>query len=604
VISGCTFDHNSTFQNGGAAVVLIGGGTTFTQNIVSFSGNGPGLDTDGPHSCNVFWSNEGGALASGSLGSDEVEADPLYCNRRGHQFTLADGSPARPENSGCGLVGAFGAGCASPAPDFQTILVQQVGGGDFTTIGDAIEWAAPEDTIVVGPGTYAESLRFRRPLTLRSSDGPLATIIDGENTPRVVDADAPVDVTIEGMSITRGPVVPAVLCRGEVVMTLRNCHLTDNAGAPIATLGYVDESEVHLSVERCIVEGNQTALNLASNLAHVTVTGSLFRSNVGASTVNVSGAGPCVFSNNTFYGNTTTEAAIHARDREWPYEDVDLTLTRNIFAGDRGGGYAIWIDGQGGVTHTCNTFYDNKGSSVVGEPMDPTEFEANPLFCDPPGGQFTIDVASPAAPTQNSCGVLIGAFSPACTGVPTLVQDFRASASRGRVELAWAVASDDVVTGFRLLRVDLETNRSEFLPRHGMLEPTARGFIDDTVALASAYSYTLFVSRDGADDVVSLTLDVRTLAGRNELVQNRPNPFNPTTRIDYSLAEPGRVTLEIFDAAGRRVRTLVDTVHEAGANFSVWDGRDDNGAPVATGVYLYRLRSGKFSDSKKMVLLK
>lgn len=613
-ISGNTFDYNSSYGTASAAVLAVGGNVTFERNIISNSGNCAGLDTDGPHSCNVFWNNEGGALASGSLGAGEVEADPLYCDRRALAFTLADGSPALPANSGCGRVGAFDSGCPAAAPDGLTFTVEQGGSGDFTSIADAVDGSAPYDTIEVGPGTYAEFLWLRRPLTIRSSDGPLATILDGENIRRVVEVDAPVDVTVEGLSIVNGhdpsecmygvcQFGSAVFGRGGAAITLRNSRIADNFGEAITTNHFQDGSAVVLSFERCTFEDNATVLQLESDFAAVTVNDCLFRNNTAPSTIAVTGIGPCVITNNTFAGNTTTEATLHIHDPWEEYQVPNVAVTRNIFAGDRGGGYAIWIE-AGNTEHSCNLFNDNKGSSIVGEPMDPTEFEANPLFCNPGSGDYTIDFLSPAAASQSPCGQLIGAFGPACSGVPTLIQDFRATPRSGRVELAWEIVSDDVVTGYRLVRVDLKTNRSQLLPRMGMLDPAAREFVDDTVGRASEYSYTLLVSRENGDDVVSQTLRVRTAAGRNELLQNHPNPFNPATRIDYSVAEPGRVTLEVFDAAGRRVRTLVDAVQEAGANFSVWDGRDDRGVPVATGVYLYRLRTATFSDSKKMVLLK
>ena len=90
------------------------------------------------------------------------------------------------------------------------------------------------------------------------------------------------------------------------------------------------------------------------------------------------------------------------------------------------------------------------------------------------------------------------------------------------------------------------------------------------------------------------------------LAQNRPNPFNPTTTIEYTLADPGRVTLTIFSATGGRVRTLVDEtqVPKAGGFAVVWDGRDDGGRSVASGVYFCRLEAGQFSKTRKLILVK
>jgi hypothetical protein len=88
------------------------------------------------------------------------------------------------------------------------------------------------------------------------------------------------------------------------------------------------------------------------------------------------------------------------------------------------------------------------------------------------------------------------------------------------------------------------------------------------------------------------------------LAQNFPNPFNPTTRIAFGLNEPARVTLRIYDAAGRLVRVLAEGDREAGAYEESWDGRDASGRAVASGIWFYRLEAGAFSQTKKMILLR
>jgi len=88
------------------------------------------------------------------------------------------------------------------------------------------------------------------------------------------------------------------------------------------------------------------------------------------------------------------------------------------------------------------------------------------------------------------------------------------------------------------------------------------------------------------------------------LYQNHPNPFNPTTTIAYDLPSAAYVTLDIFDVKGRRIRTLQAGDQSAGRRAVVWDGRNDTGEPVATGVYFYRLSAGSFTTVRKMVVIK
>jgi hypothetical protein len=91
---------------------------------------------------------------------------------------------------------------------------------------------------------------------------------------------------------------------------------------------------------------------------------------------------------------------------------------------------------------------------------------------------------------------------------------------------------------------------------------------------------------------------------RFELSQNYPNPFNPVTTIEYRLTERSRVTIEVYNVVGQRVRTLVDEEQSAGSYRITWDGADDCGRPVATGIYLYRFCAGDYTETKKMLLVK
>jgi hypothetical protein len=88
------------------------------------------------------------------------------------------------------------------------------------------------------------------------------------------------------------------------------------------------------------------------------------------------------------------------------------------------------------------------------------------------------------------------------------------------------------------------------------------------------------------------------------LDQNYPNPFNPVTNISFALSKPCVVSLEIINITGQKVASLVDGTMEAGNHTILWDSRDSNGQPLASGIYFYRLKTGDFIDTKKMMLLK
>jgi hypothetical protein len=89
-----------------------------------------------------------------------------------------------------------------------------------------------------------------------------------------------------------------------------------------------------------------------------------------------------------------------------------------------------------------------------------------------------------------------------------------------------------------------------------------------------------------------------------KLEQNYPNPFNPSTTINYDLAKAGQVRLDIYNLIGQRVTTLVNDVQSVGSWNVVWNGKDDVGSSVASGIYFYRLAGPNVLLTKKMVLMK
>jgi hypothetical protein len=88
------------------------------------------------------------------------------------------------------------------------------------------------------------------------------------------------------------------------------------------------------------------------------------------------------------------------------------------------------------------------------------------------------------------------------------------------------------------------------------------------------------------------------------LAQNYPNPFNPMTQIRYQLPKASKVQLTIYDAFGQKIRTLVNDHQHAGFYTILWDGRNDAGLQVASGIYVYRVQAEGFTETKKMVLIK
>jgi len=118
--------------------------------------------------------------------------------------------------------------------------------------------------------------------------------------------------------------------------------------------------------------------------------------------------------------------------------------------------------------------------------------------------------------------------------------------------------------------------------------------------------------------IVVQASDVKDETGNNGrptefiLSQNYPNPFNQSTKIEFTLAHSGFVSLNIYDLLGRKVKTLVSENLSSGYKSVLWDGRNDSGEEVASGIYFYRMkvekltfgRLGDFCNTKKLLLLK
>jgi hypothetical protein len=98
--------------------------------------------------------------------------------------------------------------------------------------------------------------------------------------------------------------------------------------------------------------------------------------------------------------------------------------------------------------------------------------------------------------------------------------------------------------------------------------------------------------------------DISAPVMMTELKGNYPNPFNPETTIRYSVREASPVNIEIYNLKGQLVKTLVSESKAAGEHSVIWKGTDNNNRPVSSGVYFYKMNAGKYSSTKKMIMMK
>lgn len=120
-------------------------------------------------------------------------------------------------------------------------------------------------------------------------------------------------------------------------------------------------------------------------------------------------------------------------------------------------------------------------------------------------------------------------------------------------------------------------------------------------------SYTMDEAVLCIDDFKALTVtssQPQELPSPTMLLSNYPNPFNPETTISYSLKEASPVKIDIYNTKGQLVKNLENGVKAAGDFKIVWDGRDNDGHAVSSGVFYYKMSAGKYSSTRKMVMLK
>ncbi|MBN1153867.1 T9SS type A sorting domain-containing protein [candidate division KSB1 bacterium] len=196
--------------------------------------------------------------------------------------------------------------------------------------------------------------------------------------------------------------------------------------------------------------------------------------------------------------------------------------------------------------------------------------------------------------------------------IPVELASFAATEVKGDVILNWQTLSESNNYGFQIERKNSEGvtwSSIGFVKGHGTSQTPREYTYIDRPAAASTYFYRLKqVDFDGSfaySPEAKVTLSV---PDNFMLAQNYPNPFNPVTHIDYELPDIGgsemQVELAIYNLLGEKIRTLVSEKRSAGYHSETWDGKDDSGNRVTTGIYVYRLKAGEFVSTRRMAYLK
>jgi hypothetical protein len=215
-------------------------------------------------------------------------------------------------------------------------------------------------------------------------------------------------------------------------------------------------------------------------------------------------------------------------------------------------------------------------------------------------GEITINSNAPANP------VVVVPVTLKVTGppVPVLISSFDASAVEGGIELNWKIFADEEVSGFKIYRDTEGGSVAQVITPANLIAANVRTYTDEDVLGGKTYHYTLAAVLPNGNEITSPVVTAQAKAFELALHQNTPNPFNPTTRIAFTLPHRDQVVLAIYDVHGKLVKTLMDEEVGEGKHELVWDGTDVNGSTVSSGMYFYRLHTGKNTMTRKMLMLK
>jgi hypothetical protein len=364
-----------------------------------------------------------------------------------------------------------------------------------------------------------------------------------------------------------------------------------------------------------------------------------------------------VFTNNTVYRNANTASLLGSGVGSGLYHDAGgggMTIDNNIFAGhslEHSDSLAMYIPNP--VTARYNCFYDNPAGNYNGAVTSTNETLGDPRFTEPSDttADFSLAYDSPCieagdptypVPEDGAWVIDLGALEYAGT------RHWRPVTGTGELLFGGRVkAKANVTTLGTLSEIDMVVNRLDHHPMapvsvkrwyaidhvgDGMTFDLVLTYLDAEVGDQDEANLSMWRWTDEFWEGPKLTSvdvaeNVATVVGQTEfsdwilsdgrgptrvretlpptwLLPNYPNPFNPTTTISYQLAGRSHVRLIVYNVAGRAVRVLENAERPGGYYEVVWDGRDNNGQVVASGIYFYRLTAGDFVQTRKMVLIK
>ena len=284
------------------------------------------------------------------------------------------------------------------------------------------------------------------------------------------------------------------------------------------------------------------------------------------------------------------------------YTDGQIEVAGNL--GWRNGGWGIYwrtLPDERIARVACNNWVGNGSGEVGGAAPAPEDISVEPQFCDPAAGDFRL-LASSALADWPGCGQ-IGALGTGCGLTGTVVVRFVAEGTEGGVRITWELAEESVAEQVWVERSDgVEGPWQRPVTERTQQQRTVIE-TDQAVLPERTYWYRLMAGGDGAAAVVGPPYAVRTGARlRFALLQAAPNPAAGPVRIEFGVARPAPIEIDIFDVQGRKVASVARGEWPAGAHVIEWRGVERKTAAAPNGWYLLRYRYPGGQDTKRLLL--
>jgi hypothetical protein len=194
--------------------------------------------------------------------------------------------------------------------------------------------------------------------------------------------------------------------------------------------------------------------------------------------------------------------------------------------------------------------------------------------------------------------------------VPVELNTFSAVYSNGSIRLEWMTQTETDNMGFDIYRSDTATGAyikltSRLIQGAGSSQAShSYSYIDQNISGGHTYYYKLADVRFDGAVTLHGPINVQVPVAMNLLLQNYPNPFNPQTKITFKLVQSSQVELAVYNMQGQEVRHLANRTMSPGEHVIIWDGKDEKGSTMPSGIYIYKLKSNDYEESKRMELIK